>query len=344
MQYTFHYNPEPGIVSDITRLLTIKLAPRSIWEPYFTLIDSYTSDMEYINNFSKEFHVRYTKLLLFSYIMPNRPASYLSTLFIQSVQDDFSAFSFQSFLSYFQNHDQIRQDLLSYYLGDHDYSYINVEPLIRKNHLIPDKLKILLFGFLCDPSTYLRHLVTQMQTFYSQLYDYHIVHSNDFSLTFETFDSILNTWCSSPSLVKESINNPSIYYSCCYSIPHHLFHQFSTVIPWFIFSPNSNFPLNSTLKPTSSISLISLANALSDSSRIIIIQLLQAKQMLTFKELLSYLGCSRSTLTHHLTSLENVKLIQQKQHGAEKYYLCNPDGMDAITVIFNKLTKGETLL
>ena len=68
MQYTFHYNPEPGIVSDIVRLLTIKLTSPNIWGPLSTLVDSYTSDMKYIDDFSKSFNVRYTKLLLFSYI------------------------------------------------------------------------------------------------------------------------------------------------------------------------------------------------------------------------------------------------------------------------------------
>lgn len=343
MQYTFHYNPEPGIVSDIVRLLTIKLTSPNIWGPLSTLVDSYTSDMKYIDDFSKSFNVRYTKLLLFSYIMPNQPASFLSTLFIQSVQEDFSTFSFQSFMSYFQNQAQVRQDLLAYYLGNHDYSSVNIEPLIRKNHLIPDKLKILLFGFLCDPSTYLRHLVMQMQVFYSQLYDYHIAHSKDFSFTSETFDSILDTSCEFPSLVKDSIVCTTIYYSYCHSVLHHLLHCFSSSVSWLIFFPNSTYRTMPIQKTATSISLISLANALNDASRITIIQLLQAKQMLTFKELLSNLDCSRSTLTHHLNSLEKARLIQQKQHGSEKYYLCNSYGMNHAIDIFTQLIKGEML-
>ena len=340
MNYQFQYNPEPGIVSDIIRLLTIKLASKNIWVPHSTLVDSYTSDMEYIENFAKGFNIRYTKLLLFSYIMPNRSASYLSSLLVRSLHDSFSTFTFQSFISYFQNSDQIRQDLLAYYLGELDYSYINVEPLIRKNHLIPDKLKILLFGFLCDSETYLKHLIAQMQALYSPLCDYHISHFGEFLLTQESFHSLLDNWCEFPSLVKESIANPTIYYSCSYSTKHHLLHCFSTSVPWLIFSPNSRLQENPPHKPISSISLISLANALSDSSRVIIIQLLQARQMLTFKELLSFLNCSRSTLQHHLTILERVKLIHHKQHGAEKYYLCNPDGMSIATTTFNTLIKG----
>ncbi len=344
MNYTFQYNPEPGIVSDIVKLLTIKLAPKNIWAPLCTLTDSYIVDLDYIENFSQAFTVRYTKLLLFSYVMPNRPASFLSSLFMQSIYDDFSTFSFQSFTLYFQKYDQVRQDLLSYYLGNHDYSCVNVEPLIRKNHLIPDKLKILLFGFLYDSETYLRHLLSQMQTFYSILHTYHTSHFNEFSLTHEHFNALLNTWCDYPSTIRESICNTTICYSYCYSVPHHLIHHFSTSVSWFIFSPNSHLQSEPTNKPVSSISLLSLAHALSDSSRIAIIQLLQTKQMLTFKELISSLNCSRSNLQHHLALLENIKLIIAKQHGTEKYYLCNTDGMNAAADIFNKLIKGDLSL
>ena len=125
------------------------------------------------------------------------------------------------------------------------------------------------------------------------------------------------------------------------SVLHHLLHCFSSSVSWLIFSPNSTYRTMPVQKTATSISLISLANALNDASRITIIQLLQAKQMLTFKELLSNLDCSRSTLTHHLNSLEKARLIQQKQHGSEKYYLCNSYGMNHAIDIFTQLIKGE---
>ena len=47
--------------------------------------------LEYIENFSKQFTIRYSKLLLFFYKMPNHPATFLSTQLMKQLQQDFKA-------------------------------------------------------------------------------------------------------------------------------------------------------------------------------------------------------------------------------------------------------------
>lgn len=343
MNYSIQYNSETGIIADIIHLLTIQLAPPSMWTPVYTLVDTYASDLSYIDDFKKEFDVRYSKLLLFSYKNSTQRATYLGSMFSRLLQENYLNFSFQTFISYFQNSEQVQHDLLTYYLGEQDYSSINLEPLIRKNSKLPDKIKILLFGFLQDPSTYLRHLTSQMQIFYSLLYPKHDTYAKDFSFTEDMFNSIIDTWCSDPAIMKKTLSNTTIFYSISLAVPNYLLRYFSPSLSWLIFSPKSLLKLKPSKKPISSQSLVSLAHTLSDTSRVTILQLLHSNGYLSLKDLLVPLGCSRSTLQHHLAILEDANLIYSEQYDSEKRYYCNHNGLETAVNTFSKLTKGDFL-
>ena len=341
MSYTFQYNPEPGIVSDVIKLFTIKFTPKSIWTSVYTLTDSFDSDLKRIEKFANHFTADYSKLLLFSYKMPHRSATYLSSIFTNQLLTNYQDFSFDSFLSYFKDKAQVRNDILSYYLGDQDYSYTNVEALIRKNDSIPDKIKILLLGFLLDTSTYLRHLTVQMKSYYSGLCDYHFSPSTDFKLTESIVNSLIETWCKNPSKVKSEIANTTIHYSFCFAIPNYLFHCFTPACSWLIFTPDSLTRIKPLSKPTTSRSLAEISRSIGEPHRVTILQLLFSNDFMSMQDLITHTNCSRSTLHHHLTILENARLITSQYRGSKKIYAYNPDGFKNVSDIFLKISKGE---
>lgn len=341
MNYKFQYNPEPGIVSDIIKMITIKFCSQSFWSTAYTLADSYMSDLKYIEDFSKPFSAKYSKILLFTYKIPHRPSVYLSSIFIDQLLSNYQNFSFDSFLSYFSDQSRIKKDLLSYYLGDQDYSQINVEPLIRKNTSIPDKIKILLLGFLLDPTTYIRHLTTQMQNYYTLLCEYHLSPATDFTLSDSFINSIIDSYCQDSEKVKSEIENSTINYSFCFTIPHYLYYNFSTLESWLIFTPTSFIPLNPISTPTTSQLLVEISHSLSDPKRITILHLLHSYGPMSIEELLDHLKCSRSALNHHLTVLTEVHLIKSFQQGRKNIYMYDSEGMKNTSDIFTKFSKGD---
>lgn len=341
MSYTFLYNPEPGIVADIVKLSTIKLNPKSIWAPISTLAESYEYDVEYIENFSKQFTIRYSKLLLFFYKMPNHPATFLSTQLMKQFQQDFTHFSLDTFLASMQNSEQLKNDLFSYYLGSHDYTHISLEPIIRKHPLLPDKIKVLLLGFLLDTDTYIRHLTVQMRSFYKDLSPYHIAPDTDIIPTDTLINALIDTEFNNPCEIKKGLNNKTISYAYCFSIYHHMFAHFRSQTPWLIFAPSSlqNIPTNR--KTTTPNSITEIAKVLSDPTRITILQLLFSYDSMSIKDLLPYVKCSRSTLCHHLTHLENTQLILSKNQDSTKRYRYNAAGFKQASDIFYQISQGK---
>lgn len=343
MSFSFQYNPEPGIVSDIIKLLTIKLNPKGTWAPLSTLANSFDSDVEYIENFSKEFCVKYSKLLLFFYKMPNHPATFMSEKLIDHLKQDFNNFSLSTFLSALLDPRHFKNDLFSYYLGIQDYTRIKIEPIVRKSNILPDKIKILLLGYLLDSETYLRHLSTQMENFYNILYPYHASPNTDFVLTEETINRLIDAHFSNPIELKQELSGITFSYSYCFSIPHHLFCNFHSENPWLIFAPASLQTIRQNDTDCTPLSITEIARALSDPTRITILQLLFSHEYLSIKDLLPHVKCSRSTLSHHLALLENTNLILSQTQDTIKKYKCNSVGFQKASSIFHQISKGEFL-
>ncbi len=81
-------------------------------------------------------------------------------------------------------------------------------------------------------------------------------------------------------------------------------------------------------------------NALSDDSRIKIIELLR-KQDLTAGDLHKHFDFSKPTLSHHLNILKNAGLINSEKRGQFIYYSLEMTVLDEILVFIKKIKGGK---
>jgi len=343
MSYKFEYYPDPGIAYDIVKMLFLKLTSPNEWKEMLTTITSHEYYTEYIQNKANLLPDPTPELLLYVYIPINKKYTFLSTIIAKLIDTDVHSFTLNSLITYLSNVDEVKEDLYSYYLGTQDYSNTDLDHLIRTNKNIPDKIKVLLFGFAMYSYKHISYLIKTIEEYYIIIKENWI---SDIPTEFDLnlfLEKVIDEIYSSNTMLLNSLKNNSIPYSLCHSTPDFLSLGFSSSYPYFISTYDSiQSMIKNDSKPSTS-EIILAARALSDNYRISILNQLSCHTSLTFAEIALQSNLSETTIKYHLSILKKANLINTTRHNRQIHYSSNPLGFRYIKKAFELLEKGEML-
>lgn len=341
MSYSLKYYPDPGIAFDISKMLFVKLNPESVWKEYLTSIDSCNDETNYINNTTTILPEPDSALLLFAFIPPNKTETFISKTIDSLVSISFTEFSINNLITYFNNLSQLQNDLYRYYFGNQDYSFVNLDKIIRTSRFIPDKIKLLLFSFIINPQRYVLSLITTIQEYYSLIKNKHIPLASQVVITSSFINGLLVDTCSSNNISTINSVPETIAYSLCFVTKDYLFCDFNIAHPYFITTPFTIDNLYTSNDFFSSNTFLTCTTALSDKFRISIINLLISKKEMSLQEISHSINLSSSATYHHIELLKKAKMISSIHHGRTVYYSYNPIGFQDTIKSLHKIMKGE---
>lgn len=340
MSYSLKYYPDPGIAFDISKMLFVKLNPESVWKDYMTTRDSRIDEVEFIRNNASFFPHPDPLLLLFSFRPSNKTETFISQVISKLVFNDFTDFSVKLLIKYLNNSSVIQQDLYTYYLGEQDFSFSNLEHSIRICKTIPDKIKLLLFGFSLNASRYISLLCEIIQKYYNIFEVSFIPKSKTITISSSFINDIINNTYSSKQLSDIHLHPKSISYSLSFSTPYYLFRNFHVQEPFII---TTHFTIEHLFtkdtEPYES-TLLTKITALNDKYRLSIIKHLVRNKNMTLQEISRSIGLSVSTTNHHLTQLKKANMLTITRQSHSMYYSFNPEGFQDTIKLLNKLEKG----
>jgi ArsR family transcriptional regulator len=87
--------------------------------------------------------------------------------------------------------------------------------------------------------------------------------------------------------------------------------------------------------------LIEVLSVLSESVRFKILSLISSKGELTAKDILSEFDFTQPTLSHHMSCLKEVGLVNVKRRGRFAYYSVNKDTIDLVLSGIESLKSGS---
>lgn len=325
MNYVFENHLDPGLAVDAAKILINKLNPEHTWLQSQLYPATYHKDEAYVKQQLNLFQDPDSKLYLFVYISKTNPVCYLTQYLMNQIEKNFDKFSFQDFISSFSDISSITKNLLAHYTGVPDYTIVDFETLIRHDEAIPDKIKVLLYGFLIKPEKYLDSLKKYLCLYYN------ILVKSDRNLKNATLDSsslhaLLKSCIKDPEAFLSELTDRKIRYSICTTIPYHLQLSRNSFL-WLIFSENilSLFDIHTGSFPPDY--LIFLGDALRNHTRITIIQQLIHSQNLSISELEQTTKHATSTIQHHISILKKARLINEQKLGKQTLYSLNPEGL-----------------
>lgn len=341
MNYTLKYNPDPGIAYDIVRMLYVKLNATNIWRETLTSIESNDHQYDYIIEHAKLLPDPKPELALFFYIPTNKKATFMSMITEKMISNDFSSFSISNFYTYLNNSKQLLNDVLSYYLGDQDYTNVVFESLIRLSKTIPDRIKLLLFGFSYNPIAFSSQLSKMISSYYDIIYaDCQAVPMS--SLDLKQFSDMLIEQSQFFHKKHASFQEDStIGFSLCTYTPDFLLYNHSKHNPFFITTENT---IHNKLSNQLSISLQELLqsiHALNDQYRLSIIHLLKEHGSLSPAELAEKISLSVTATKYHMALLKKANIISIRRNNRSIYYTYNPIGYKNILKALENFEKGN---
>ena len=335
------YYPEPGIAHDISKMFFVKLNPTNIWQEMLASTDTTSDQLENIKLFSSSLPSLKEEVTLFSFIPLDKKVTFLSQLFARLISLNFVNFSLETITDYFSNIAQVRNDLLTYYFGDYDYStVIDYDHIIRQNKKIPERIKILLWGFNSYPEKYISALLQSIGEYHTQIIASHP------TLNFEEFDfGPLIKWIITkhyPTFSKPPLH---LHFSLCYTTPYFLYHNFTSDIPYCITTLDTiNERRFAPEFPPSLSSILDIINALGDKSRLALLSVIISEGNLSLTDLSLKLDMSLNAIKYHLTILKKAGIVVSKRSYQNSIYSYNPSGINNIKTFLDYLDKGEMLI
>lgn len=341
MSYSLKYYPDPGIAYDISKMLFVKLNPESVWKDFLTSIESQTDEINFINTQANLFPAVDPELLLFAYKPSYKTEIFISRIIETLIHKNFIKFSINSLFSYLQNSTQIQKDLYTYYFGDQNFTFENLERMIRSNKYIPDRIKLLLFSFILNPSKYIVSLTNIIEKYYSFITTTYISQAAQISIPCSFINSIMENTYSLESLQNNNNQSYPIYYSLCFTIRDYLFRNFHIPTPYLI---TTQFSIENTFTTTEipyTNTFLTNISALNDKYRLSIINHLIANEELTLQKLSGLISLSNSATNHHLTLLKKANMISASRRGRTMFYSYNPNGFQDTINLLQQIWKGE---
>ena len=328
MTYNFNYYPSPGIFYDVIRMLYVNLNSQSTWKEKLTPVGSFDDTSEYILTHANSLTTPKPELSLFFFIPSNRTDTFISSITESILQESFCAFSLDSFLSYLDDTNKVKNDVLSYYLGADNQKNTLFESLIRNNKYITDKIKLLLFGFFYDPTIYISILRGTLILYYKQINEKWTVDIPSYDDLSQLMNSINchNTSC------KATNNSPSskstIHYSLCRCTEDFLIYHNCSQTTFFISTPQTISKVKANTLSFHAIDLQTSIHALDDSYRLKIIKLLSQSDSLSPNTIADEIKLSLTATKYHLSQLRVANLVNVIKKGRTIYYSINLVGYE----------------
>lgn len=325
MNYTFENFPEPGLAVDAVKILVNKLNPEHTWLQSLLRPTTYHQDEAYVKKQLGLFPNPDKKLYLFAYISKTNSVCYLTQFLKKYIENNFDGFSFQDFISSFNDISLIKKNLLAYYTGVLDYTIVDFETLIRNDESIPDKVKVLLYGFLITPEKYIDALKKYLCLYYNTLFktDRNL---KAIALDSSTLKSLLKSCIQDSETFLSELRDHKIRYSICTTIPYHL-QICRTSYLWLILTEKSIELFHSNIDAFPSDYLIFLGDALRNHTRLSIIQQLIYTHSINISDIEKDTKHASSTIKHHISILKKARLIKEKKIGKQTFYSLNPEGL-----------------
>ena len=340
MSYSLKYYPDPGIAFDISKMLFVKLNPESVWKDYMTTLDSNIDEAEFIRQHAKSFPAPDPDLLLFSFRPANKTETFISQIISTYISQNFIEFSIDCLINYLCDISTVQKDLYMYYFGNEDFSVTNLEIIIRTNKLIPDKIKLLLFSFLLNPTKYISSLSVFIQKYYEHIKATYFPDTARINLPASFIQGIVNNTYSPEDHVDARFLSKTLSYSLCFTIPDYLLRNFTKPNPYLITTPLTIDNTFTTDDPPYTHALLTCTTALNDKYRIAIIEQLILNKNMTLQEISQAIGLSTSTTNHHLSRLKRSNMITCVRHSHAMYYSFNPVGFQDLINLIQKIWKG----
>lgn len=328
MSDQFIYYPSPGIFYDVIRMLYVNLNSQGTWQEKLTPLGSTEDTAEYILAHANSLTTPKPELALFFFIPSNRTDTFISSITKSLLQESFCAFSLDSFLTYLDDTDKVKNDVLSYYLGADNQKNPLFESLIRNNKYITDKIKLLLFGFFYDPTIYISILRGTLILYYKQINEKWAVDIPSYNALSQLMNSINchNTSCKATNSSTPSKN--TIHYSLCRCTVDFLIYHNCPNTPFFISTPQTIDKLKANALSFHAIDLQTSIHALDDPYRLKIIKLLSQSNSLSPHNIADKIELSLTATKYHLALLRTADLVKAIKKGRNIYYSINLAGYE----------------
>ena len=344
MSYSLEYYPDPGIAFDISKMLFVKLNSESTWQELLTSLTSRTTETTFIQNQASLFIDPDPEILLFTFLPSHKPSTFISNLILRCISRNFKSFSISQLLLYFQDTEQVKSDIFSFYLGEQISLSNDIERVIRNHKFIPDRIKILLFGFMLNPCNYISRLTRIIRNYYENIKKNYLSTFNPILAPTDFIDYLIQNTYPSEFRFCTDLANTKIAFSICYTIPDFLYRELNTKEPFFIstFGTIQRMIHNSDVPDTSV--LINMATALSDKYRLQIIYQLIEKSPMTLQELANILRLSISATNNHIAQLKKANIVTYIRHGRTYSYSFCHEGFQKIYKALQIIEEGGKLL
>lgn len=339
MNYQFKYYPDPGITYDIIRMLYVKLNPKSVWKETLTTVDYQEEHIQFIEEHAQLLPDPNSDISIFFFIPLKKRRTFISTIIERLISKRFTDYSISDLYMYLQNIPVIKRDMFSYYLGEQNYKSIDFEYQLRTNRTIPEKIKLLLFGFSYNPEAYTSKVRNIIEEYYNLIKKYWSITSLSPTTLDQLGNCIIND---SPKHVDKKLSSeiPTISYSLCRCTPVLLITNTSSRNPFFISTLETINEKISNESTFTNSELLQLVHSVDDQHRLDIIRLLKGEPNLSPNEISEKLGLSITAAKYHLLILKRVGIITLTRNNHKTRYAYNPTGFLKIITALQNYDKG----
>lgn len=336
MSYTFKYYPDPGITYDIIRMLYVKLNASSIWKETLTTIDYQEEHVRFIEEHANLLPEPDPDLSLFFYIPTNKKTTFLSTVADELICKNFQTYSIEDLIKYTNNITKVKEEIFNYYFSDKILGSADFEYQVRSSRTIPDRIKLLLFGFSYNPAEYITKLNNVIQNYYELIGTYWKIDliSND------VLNQFTAKLISKPAVTKKHIDLTFVAYSLCRCTPMHLLFGYSQENLFFISTSNTLIENIRSDLAFSTSELLQTLHSIDDQYRLEIIKLLKNTPEQSPNDIADRLKLSLTATKYHLSILKKAKMITFSRNNRSTYYSYNPEGYKSLIAALEYFEKG----
>lgn len=335
MSYTFKYYPDPGITYDIIRMLYVKLNASSIWKETLTTIDSQEEHVRFIEEHASLLPEPDPDLSLFFYIPTNKKTTFLSTLADELICKDFQTYSIDNLINYTNNITNVKEGIFNYYFSDKILGSADFEYQLRSSRTIPDRIKLLLFGFSYNPEAYIAKLNKTIINYYEIIGAQSLMES----FRLDELEKFVNITFKNKSIGSSKFKN--ISYSLCRCTPVFNLVYYNEEHPFFISAPKTIRTAISDNVSFTNSKLLQLIHSIDDQYRLDIIRIIRMSSGISPLEISQKLNLSLTATKYHLSILKKANLIQCRRINRNTQYVYNPSGFKIITKALDVFEKGD---
>ena len=343
MSPNFLYYPDPGIAFDIAKMLLVKLNSLNVWHNLLTLTDFTDSEISFIEDNAKLLEDPKPELVIFSFVPSNRKTTFLSNIISNLLENGLSTFSFLTLKCYLEDYLTVKKELFDFYFDLQLDSSLDIDHLMLNNKSIPDKIKILLYGFYLYPQKYLSKLITITEKYYHSIMEKCYFPINNTTNLTQFFKCLMEIY-SHNRTIQLNERTRLVEYSLSFCVPEFLIINLNISPPFFVTTTTTiDKYISAKSESPSSQQLMKLSQALSDKTRISILNILISHDHMSLDELSEKLSLPYSATKYHLSVLKDVDLIFCTQHFRKNVYSFNSEGFKNIHIALDHMQKGDML-